>query len=659
MKSRKPIYAVFAATLWLVLYSCASIGNPTGGPQDRTPPIFVRSSPAPNECNVKSKKIDLYFDEIVTLKDPSTKIIVSPAQFEVPKFTANGKKVSIEIIDTLLPNTTYTLDFSNSIQDNNEGNPLENFAFAFSTGDSIDSLRVSGIVLDSYTLEPMQGVVVGLHSNLADSAFQKIKMERVSRTNDRGQFTIRNVHPGKYRIFALNDLDRDYKFGNPTEDIAFCDSLIVPFSSFAEAADTIYNIKREIDTILMVPKPRYYPNDILLSMFNENRKAQYLSHNNRIDSTRIQLQFAAPSDTLPELQLIGFDRQPTDWYTLERSQHNDTLTYWIKRPELVSSDTLQVALKSLRTDTLNNLVWGTDTLRFSFQRTKPKKKSKKDEENDSLPQMKFTDLRTLGSTTQEVYAPLLFETGVPIAQLDSTAIHLEIKQDTLWTDVPNFRLSFRDSTINRRTLALRHKWEPGATYRLRVDSIGITDIYGLFNKPFEAQINVRKLEEYGNLFFSIPEVKDSAYVELLNSSDKLVVRVPVKNHRAELINLLPSKYYARLFIDRNGNGKYDTGNYDQLLQPEETYYYPASINLKKNWDVEQTWDIYAQPIDKQKPEEIKKNKPERKKWEEQDTQKRTDEEDEDGFYNFDNPNDPNMRYYNQQNGDNTNFYNNF
>ena len=197
MDLRKLIYAVLAAVIWTVLYSCASIGNPEGGPQDKLPPIFVKSEPEPDALNFNKSKIELSFDEIVTLDDPSNKIIVSPAQTEMPKLTANGKKVTVEIIDTLIPNTTYTIDFSNSIQDNNEGNPLENFAFAFSTGSHIDSMRVAGIVLDSHTLEPQQGVVVGLHSNLADSAFQKIKLERVARTNDRGQFIIRNIKPGK------------------------------------------------------------------------------------------------------------------------------------------------------------------------------------------------------------------------------------------------------------------------------------------------------------------------------------------------------------------------------------------------------------------------------------------------------------------------------
>lgn len=645
MNNSKSLYYIFIIIAAAVMYSCANIGNPSGGPIDKTPPIFMRSNPTPNAVNVKDRKIEIFFDEIVTLKDPSTKIIVSPAQTEMPRMSALGRKVTVELVDSLLPNTTYTIDFSNSIQDNNEGNAIDNFAFAFSTGSVIDSMRVSGYVLDSRTLEPMQSVVVGLQSNLADSAFHKEKLQRVALTNDRGQFTIRNVSPGSYHIFALKDLDRDYKFGNPTEDIAFLDSIIVPSIGSREAADTVYNDLNEIDTIMRATRPAYFPNDILLSMFNEDRKSQYLANNLRVDSTRISLTFAAASDTLPSLSIVGRNDVPDQWYTLERSQTNDTLTYWIRPPHLVSADTLIVATTYLRTDTASNLSWGTDTLKFTFQRQKAKKK-KKNEETDSLEQIRFMELHPLANGTQEVYAPLLLQTGTPIERYSREAFHLQrkLQNDTIFYPAEIKSIALRDSTLSRRDLMLKVDWEPGAAYTLAVDSLAMTDIYGLQTKPLKVDFNVRKMEEYGNIVFNIPAVRDSAIVELLDGTEKIVLRAPVKNHRAELLNLLPGKYYARLFIDRNGNGKYDTGNYDMHLQPEETVYYPGAINLKKNWDVEQTWDIYATPIDKQKPEAIKKNKPERKKWEKVNTEKtETDEDEENGFSDFSNPNDPNLR----------------
>ena len=274
-------------------------------------------------------------------------------------------------------------------------------------------------------------------------------------------------------------------------------------------------------------------------------------------------------------------------------------------------------------------------------RPKVKKDKRKKHEEDSIPEMKFLSVAVLGGGTQEVYAPLYFQIPEPVEKLDTSLIHLQVKQDTLWNDVSDFSVAFRDTTKDRRTFRLRTKWDAGATYKLRLDSLAITNIYGIFNKNFEATFAVRKYEDYGNLIFNIVGLTEPAMVELLDGSDKVVLAVPVKDGKAEFINMLPSKYYARLYVDRNGNGKYDTGNYAEKLQPEETFYFPRFINLKKNWDIEQTWDIFGTALDKQKPEEIKKNKPERKKWEEEDRNKKKGtnplDEDGDGFDEYGNP----------------------
>ena len=220
----------FAAALVLVLsiYSCANMSRPGGGPRDETPPVFVKSTPAPGALNVSKQRVEIEFDEIIQVESPGEKVIVSPPQKDMPEIRALGRKVTVELKDSLLPNTTYTIDFSNSIVDNNEKNPLYSFAYSFSTGPTIDSLQVSGILLNASDLEPVTGMLVGLHSNLDDSAFQKLPLERIASSDELGHFTIRNVAPGKYRLFALKDLNRDYKFDNPSEEIAFFDSIVVP-----------------------------------------------------------------------------------------------------------------------------------------------------------------------------------------------------------------------------------------------------------------------------------------------------------------------------------------------------------------------------------------------------------------------------------------------
>ena len=210
-----------------MLGACANIGSPEGGPRDYTPPALLRANPMPGELNVKRSRVELRFDEYIQLKDQQKKVVVSPVQKEAPVIRTVGKKITVEFRDTMKPNTTYVIDFTNAIEDNNEGNVLDGFSYAFSTGDQIDTLQISGIVLRAKDLEPMQHVLVGLHTNLDDSAFTKLPMERISRTNDKGEFTIRNLKPGLYHVFALGDMDGDYRM-NSSEDMAFNDHVYEP-----------------------------------------------------------------------------------------------------------------------------------------------------------------------------------------------------------------------------------------------------------------------------------------------------------------------------------------------------------------------------------------------------------------------------------------------
>ena len=220
--------------------------------------------------------MEILFDELVQLDKPSENVIITPPQMQLPVIRAAGKKVVVELKDTLKENTTYTIDFTNSISDNNEKNVFENFSFAFSTGDVIDTLEVSGILLNAENLEPMPGITIGLHKNLEDSAFVKLPFDRTSRTNDKGEFTIRNISPGSYRIFGLNDVNRDYKFDQPGEEIAFNDSIIIPSLEQTTRQDTLWKDSLTIDTIRTVGYTRYFPDDIQLRLFKENFVRQYL-----------------------------------------------------------------------------------------------------------------------------------------------------------------------------------------------------------------------------------------------------------------------------------------------------------------------------------------------------------------------------------------------
>ncbi len=641
-------------TLITTIYSCANMSRPDGGPYDETPPVFLGGNPAPGALNVSKQKMELSFDEIIQVDKVTEKVVVSPPQKEMPEIKASGRKVHINLKDSLLPNTTYTIDFSDAIVDNNERNPLNNFSYAFSTGETIDSLQISGILLEASNLEPVTGMLVGVHRNLDDTAFQKTPLERIARSDAWGRFTIRNLAPGQYQLFALGDIDRDYQFANPTENIAFLDSLVTPWCEVKQHTDTIWrdsltlgkvtidNLPIDslvtdslaIDTIIHFNHTHFYPNDILLSVFNEGFQNQYLDKSERKDRRRLDLYFKAPADSLPHLKPLNFEQE--DWALLERSLHNDTLMYWIKDSTVYNMDTLIFAANYLRTDSLQQLSPYNDTLKFIMKVDKKKKKReeeqkakekeeeekrKKEEEEknegeatDSIPtppapEIKFLKMNPAGGSTLDVYAPLRYTFDEPIAHYDRAMIHLEQKRDTLWIPIADSLVTFRQDSIALRSYTLSYKWQPSESYRVAIDSTAFTNIYGLFTDKYSSEFKIKSLEEYANLYLSISGVTEAAIVELLNQSDNPVRRAPVRNGGAEFMYLSPGTYYARIFIDANGNGKYDTGNYAEKRQPEEVSYYPGELELKANWDVEQDWDIYATPVDKQKPEKIKKNKP--------------------------------------------------
>ena len=640
----KVILFIFSVIVCIILYSCASIGNPAGGPRDEEPPRYVQSNPPLGATNINTKRIEIEFDEIVNVKDAFSKVVTSPTSKVVPKVSSQGKKVVVQFDDTLQSNTTYTIDFSNAIEDNNESNKIPNYAFWFSTGETIDTLQISGMVLAARNLEPQQGMLVGVHSNFADSAFKTTRLERVAKTDDRGRFTIRNLKPGNYKIFALADVNNDYRWDNPAEDIAFLETTISPYSEQTTSIDTLYDIKNsKIDTIVTRARTRFLPNDVLLSSFNIEHKTQYLVKNERIDSTRISLIFNAKSDTLPTLRLVS-NPDLKDWYLLERNRFNDTLTYWLK-PNILTQDTLVVATTYQRADSAQNIVWGTDTIKFITPKAKTKsKKKKKTEEADSLKKAEIRHLAiTPPSTNIEYYNPLFFTFDEPIEHINQSAIHLEIKSDTLWKPADkNFTLQKIDSLAVIK-YKIDYPWEFGGEYKLSVDSAAIVGIYGHHNKPLDHTFQVKKEDEYSNFTFTIEGLPDSipAFVEFLNASDSPIRTAKVVNGVADFLYLAPGSYYARIIEDTNGNGEYDTGDYDTKRQPEFAYYYPKKINIKKNWEITQTWNVFETAIDLQKPEVLKKNKPEASKHGKKKQQNEEEEEDEESFDVNSNPFDPN------------------
>lgn len=625
--------------LWAVLCcglaACASMGRPEGGARDEDPPVFMRSDPAPGATGVTRTRMQVYFDENVQLEDAFTKVVVSPAQKTPPQISANGRQVTVNFRDTLRPNTTYTVDFADAIKDLNEGNILDGFALDFSTGDTIDTLRISGMVLQADNLEPAQGMLVGVYSNLSDTALTTLPMERIARTNQYGQFTIRNLPQGKYRIFAINDVNRDYHWDR-SEDIAFSDSLYVPTTETFALTDTLYAADGT-DSLVHREGIRYLPNDVLLTWFNVGYKAPYLADYKRPERRKITLNFGAPQDSLPTLTIVdgapGPGRPDSLWALRHTNATGDSLLYWIADTAVVASDSLRLAVRYQKLDSLEQKIWASDTLRFFFRDTDKKKKKDKKKDDDKprftvdtitgdttwLPpaDMEYLLFKAVTSAQHDLNKPVVVEHNLPLAHLDTAGIHLTIKDDTLWNAIPFvLRTDSLDPLLRFR---LDMPWQAGATYRLEVDTLAATSIYGPWNKPFRHEFTVKNPEDYSNLLLTLPGLDSvQTVVELLNSSDKPLYTVVKPEGTAQVafrfVN--PGTYYARLTVDANRNGKWDTGSPLDSVQPEEVYYFAKKLDLRKNWDVEQTWDITELPLDLQKPYAIKKNKPKLKRGEE-------------------------------------------
>ncbi|WP_280121892.1 Ig-like domain-containing protein [Duncaniella muricolitica] len=640
IKQLRLLLAMIAAAM--LVAACANMGRPEGGPRDELPPVYVRSNPAMGQLNVKGNKITVEFDENIALDDAMNKIVVSPAQRTTPAISSNAKRVTVELRDTLLPNTTYTIDFADAVKDLNEGNVLDGLALDFATGDTIDTLRISGMVFEAQTLEPAQGMLVGVYSNLEDSAIHTLPMDRITKTNQLGQFTIRNLKEGTYRIFALNDVNRDYHWDR-SEDVAFYDVTISPTATPTTVTDTLVRENGQRDSLVTRDATRYLPDDVLLTWFNEGYSSQYLKDYKRPERNKITFQFGTKADTHPIIRLLNTHRagdEISTWSMLDASPTLDTLTYWIADTSLVALDSITLEASYMRTDTNDCLSWTTDTLRFNIRSVKKKeekkKKKKDEEEEDSIPKIPHMDLRVSSGSSQELNRGLVITGGTPIVSFDTTAVKLEMQVDTLWYPIEPPRFHRLDS-LKPMTYTAPYEWEEGTKYRLTVDSAAVHDIYGLDNEPLTHEFTTKKSDDYSTVSFTITGLDGRpAIVEVLNTSDKPAGYAPVEGNIATIAYLPPGTYYARLYIDANGDGKWTTGSLSDSIprQPEETYYYPKKLTLKKNWTIEQSWDINELPVDQQKPQEIKKNKPKRKKGDPEEP-RNGDEEEEDEF--FDDP----------------------
>ncbi len=606
--------------LILMMNNCANIGTPTGGIKDEIPPKVVESTPEENAVGYNEQEMAIKFDEIVVLKDLNDNFLMSPPQQHKPEVKAYGKEIDVRFEDSLQSNTVYTLYFGNAIVDNNEGNPLPNYTFSFSTGDHIDSMRIQGYVIDSYTLDREDGVIVGIYSNEEDSAFINNVPLRIAKTNAEGYFSINNVKPGKYIVRAISDLNRNYRFDQPGEKIAFLDEKVETSSGVITVMDSVFRDsigenEKDVFPIFVEMKPRdtlvYYPDSIILKTFQEYHPYQILKEKKREQENRLDYTFADKIQETPKIRLQD-DESREDWYISEYSQDSLTVSYWIRDTALTHKDTVAVIFDYQVTDTAEQYVWKSDTLNMRFKhRTfttrSERKKEKKDKKKGKVITHSVLKLGLSIKGAVNYFDDVFMTSPQPLDTIDEAAIRLyEQVNDSTKRQI---KFDFSKEKGKARTYRIAYKWDQDLKYQLVIDSASIYDIYGAVNDSIGKNFSVVGEDKFSTIYLNLLNIKGVAIVQMMDESQKIIETQRVtKDCEIGFFYLKPGKYYFALFYDENDNGKWDVGNYLEKRQAEERCFFSKVIDAKAYYEMEENWDLGATPILEQKPKSLKTKK---------------------------------------------------
>ena len=630
----RTLHLAAVAALLLMLSACARMGNPDGGWFDEQPPRVVGSMPKEQSIGIGNKKITIFFDEYIKLDNPSEKVVISPPQLEQADIRTQGKRITVELKDSLKPNTTYTVDFSDAISDNNEGNPMGNYTFTFSTGDHIDTLEVGGTVLEAENLEPIKGILVGLYDigdgssefSATDTLLRSAPMQRVSRTDSRGRFHVKGVAPGRYRVFALQDVDANYVWNAKSEKVAFLHTVVVPTSKPDVRQDTLWRDSLHIADIVQTGYTHFLPDDLVLRAFTEKQTDRYYIKSERTEANNFKIYFSYGHEKLPQIKPLDFDSTST--IIVEPTVNQDTITYWLADTALVNRDTLTVEMNYFANDTTGVLREHTDTLtllskqpysrrlkqqqeafeKWQKQQERRRKRGQPVQEAMPAPELKMEYMVPSGLDPDH---NLAFKSPTPLVKADTAAIHLYQKIDTLWYRA---HYLFGEKPGYPRNYQLISEWQPGSEYSLEIDSAAFVDIYGTASRAYKQGFKVRSTDEYATVVITLSGMNGkNVVVELLSQSDKPVKKTAAEGGVATFYYVKPGTYYMRMFVDENNNGLWDTGSYTELRQPEPCYYYPGKLECRAKWDLRQTWDPTAKPLDRQKPSEILQQKGEQQR----------------------------------------------
>ena len=604
---KKYLFILFLSAATFSYYGCAKIGSPVGGLKDESPPAVVEEKPANHSVRFGQDRIEIKFDEFIQLRDINQELLVSPPMETKPVVRIRKKSIIVDLQEQLRDRTTYTLNFGQAIVDYNEGNQLDNYEFVFSTGDYIDSLGVSGIILNAFTLQPSEeSVYVMLYDIHRDSVpYQEIPLY-LGKVSEEGSFFINNLRPDTFKVFALVDVNYNFLYDNPDEMIAFMDTTIIlsaelinqlldsvqlfQDTSMVDSSAIIEYDSSQVDfqDTLPVPLRRYYSLGFDLYFFKEDRKPQYLSDYKRTDPRRIELYFNRPLTDTVIVEPLNF-KADTNWFLCENFVMSDTLHYWIEDSSIYKLDTLKLHLNYLVTDSVMRYLPYDDTLRLVFTHTPSRRREQRKEEEEVEKETLQLTLNIRNGSTHDIYKKIKITSGHPVAFIDQSRINLFMEEDTL--ELPRDIILIDDS-FRIRNYFLEHSWEEAMKYRLFIGPEAFTDIYGLTNDTIDLSFRIQSLDHYGKINVLLEHVDHRIIVQLTDEEEK-VIRQQLSNQdgTVEFPFLEPGKYKLKVIFDRNLNGRWDTGRYLDKIQPEKVLYYSGDIEVRANWDLELNWDL--------------------------------------------------------------------
>jgi len=603
--TRNILHLLAGLLLCIVLANCANVMSPTGGPRDEDPPEILRSNPPNYSPNYDGEQIRVYFDEYITLHNLRQQLLVSPPLENDPDIRVRGRSIIIDIKDELRPNTTYNIFLGDAIRDITEGNAIPNFQYVFSTGDYVDSLSLGGMVIDAYTLDPAEGISVMLYDDIYDSIPYKERPVYFAKTNKEGLFTISNMAEGEYLIFVLADVNTNFLYDLPNEKIAFLDSLVRP--GFVAEEKEEEEGEREGGREEGREGEREGLPFYTLYLFQEADTVQRVTGTNIVKKGQIEFSFRVPFDSVCVRDLGGV--LGDDWHIAEFNAERNKLTMWFSEP---GTDTLFIELF----DGIHSL----DTITTAVRPRVPRGRTA--EEMDVPEPLTITPSARRGRTIP-YFMPLTIEASAPVESIDPEKITL-MTEDSLALDV-----SFRFSDHVRRTLVMEPKPEQGQSYILEIMPGAFTDIFGTSNDTLLTNYAATTLEDYSvvtlNLGFNtatgIENISDAyslsgdqgrfnpaagieneertAFSYILQLTDRTGNIIHEKTvpgaGRYRFENLTAGSYGFRLIEDRNGNGKWDTGNYLKGIQPERVFVYTDTLQVRANWEDELSWEIKINP----------------------------------------------------------------